>query len=86
MVLWQQSQHSMITLIKFTLHARLAIFMVSHYNGCEFIAYALLGERVGAPAVRFMQLAAVYLRVCIMQPNFMGLGGHTALVVYKSHS
>ena len=62
-MLRQQPQHSMITLIKFILHARLAIFMVSHCNCCEFIAYALLGGRVRATAVRFRQLVAVYLRV-----------------------
>ena len=73
MVLRQQSQHSMITLIKFSLDAQLAIFMVSHYNCCEFIAYSLLGGMVRAIAVRFRQLAVVYLHVCHYAAELHGL-------------
>ena len=62
-MLRQQSQHSMITLIKFSLYAQLAIFMVSNCNVSEYTAYALLGGRETATVVRFLQLAVVYLRV-----------------------
>ena len=73
-MLQQQSQHIMITLIKFRLHAYLAMFMVSHCNGSEYIACALLGGRVRATVVRFMQLAVVYLRVCHHAAELHGLG------------
>ena len=73
-MLWQQSQHSIITLIKFSLYAQLTIFVVSHCNGSEYIACVLLGGRVRATVVIFMQLAVVYLRVCHHAAKLHGLG------------
>ena len=73
-MLWQQSQYSMITLIKFSLYAQLAILMVSHCNGSEYTAYALLGGRETATVVRFMQLEVVYLHVYHHVAKLHGLG------------
>ena len=56
--------------------------MVSHCNGSEYTAYAWLGGRETATVVRFIGGS-----VCvIMQPNFMGLGGHTTPFAYINHS
>ena len=58
--------------------------MVNYCNDSEYIAYALLGGRETATAVRFMQLAEVYLRVCHHAAEFHGLGwAYSTICIYK---
>ena len=58
--------------------------MFSHYNGSEFITYALLGGRETATPVRFMQLAVVYLYVCHHSAKLHGLGWAYGIIgIYK---
>ena len=60
--------------------------MVSHCNGSEYIAYALLGGRETATAVRFMQLVVVYMRVCHHAAEVHGLGwAYNTICIYKPY-
>ena len=54
--------------------------MVSHCNGSEYTAYAMLGGRETATVVKFMQLAVVYLRVCHHAAELYGLGWAYSIV------